>query len=94
MQLYLCLSAATGGRELAAAAARFAPLKPTRVIFTKLDETTMHGSIVSAVGPIGRPVACITNGQRVPEDIHALSANQLIDLVAGEKELPWTRHTA
>ncbi|MEW5738145.1 MAG: flagellar biosynthesis protein FlhF [Myxococcota bacterium] len=84
VDLYLCLSAATGARELAAAAARYAPLKPTRLIFTKLDEADGPAALVSALGPVGRPIACVTNGQRVPEDLHALTANELVGLVAGD----------
>lgn len=83
VDLYLCLSAATGARELAAAAARYAPLKPTRLIFTKLDEADGPAALVSALGPVGRPIACVTDGQRVPEDIHALTAGELVELVAG-----------
>lgn len=88
VDLYLCLSAATGARELAAAAARYAPLKPTRLIFTKLDEADGPAAIISALGPVGRPIACITDGQRVPEDIHALTAGELVDLVAGAPSSP------
>lgn len=84
VQLYLCLSAATGARELAAAAARFAPLKPSRLIFTRLDEAVGPASIVSALEHVGRPIACITNGQRVPEDIHSVSGAQLVEIVAGD----------
>ncbi|GMU61693.1 MAG: flagellar biosynthesis protein FlhF [Myxococcaceae bacterium] len=87
VDLYLCLSAATGAREVAAAAARYAPLKPSRLIFTKLDEADGPASLVSALGPVGRPIVCVTDGQRVPEDIHALTANELVGLVAGDLKL-------
>ena len=83
LELALCLSAATGPRELAVAAARFAMLKPSRLIFTKLDEAFGPGSLVSALAILSRPIACVTDGQRVPEDIHALDGPQLVDLVAG-----------
>jgi flagellar biosynthesis protein FlhF len=88
VDLYLCLSAATGARELAASAARYAPLKPTRLIFTKLDEAVGPAALLSALGPVGRPIACVTDGQRVPEDIRALSAPELVDLVTGTFEPP------
>lgn len=83
LEPYLCLSAATGPRELAVAAARFAVLKPTRLVFTKLDEAFGPGSLVSALAVLSRPIACVTDGQRVPEDIRALDGPQLVDLVAG-----------
>lgn len=83
VDLYLCLSAATGARELAAAATRYAALKPTRLIFTKLDEASGPAALVSALGPVGRPIACVTDGQRVPEDIRAPTAAELVELVTG-----------
>lgn len=88
IDLYLCLSAATGARELEAAASRYASLKPTRLIFTKLDEAHGPAALVSALGPVGRPIACLTDGQRVPEDIRAPSAAELVELVAGTPPLP------
>lgn len=88
VDLYLCLSAATGARELAAVASRYAPLKPTRLIFTKLDEADGPAALVSALGPVGRPISCVTNGQRVPEDIHAPTASELVELVAGTPSSP------
>jgi len=84
VQLALCLSAATGARELSAAAGRYAELKPERLIFTRLDESIGPGSVLSAAALICRPVACVTNGQRVPEDIHSPTGAQLVELVAGQ----------
>ncbi|MBX7098343.1 MAG: flagellar biosynthesis protein FlhF [Myxococcaceae bacterium] len=83
LQRYLCLSAASGGAELATAARRFAPLKPTRLVFTKLDEAGGPASILSALTEVPRPIACVTDGQRVPEDLHAFTSAQLVDLVTG-----------
>ncbi len=84
VQLALCLSAATGARELAAVADRYAGLKPERLIFTKLDEAVGPGAVLSAVSRVGRPVACITTGQRVPEDIHSPTGPELVELIAGQ----------
>lgn len=84
VDLYLCLSAASGAKELEATAARYASLKPTRLIFTKIDEAAGPAGLVSALGPVGRPIACVTDGQRVPEDVHAYSSAQLVELVAGQ----------
>ncbi len=81
--LYLVLSAATGARELAAVAERYRPLAPERLIFSKVDETTAPGGVLSAAVRINRPVACVTDGQRVPEDIHAVTSEELIALAMG-----------
>lgn len=83
LQTYLVASAAGGPRDLARVADRFAGLKPSRLIFTKLDEAATPGSILAATCRIRRPVACITDGQRVPEDLHAVEPDKLVDLVLG-----------
>lgn len=81
--LHLVLSAATGARELAAVAERYRPLMPERLIFSKIDEAVAPGSALSAAVRINRPVACVTDGQRVPEDIHAVTSEELTELVMG-----------
>lgn len=83
ISLALVVSACSGARELAAAADRYRPLGPERLIVTKIDEAVGPGSLVSASVRIGRPVVAVTDGQRVPEDLHAFSTAQLVDLVIG-----------
>ncbi|MER2566451.1 MAG: flagellar biosynthesis protein FlhF [Myxococcaceae bacterium] len=83
MQLYLVVSAGTGAREMAAAAERYRPMAPERLIVTKVDEAVGTGSLLSASVRIGRPIVAVSDGQRVPEDIHALSSTELVDLIVG-----------
>ncbi len=86
--LHLVVSAASGPQELAAVADRYRALRPDRIVFSKVDEAAGPGSILSAAVRIGRPIACITDGQRVPEDLHPVTGPQLVDLVAGPIESP------
>jgi flagellar biosynthesis protein FlhF len=83
IQIHLVLSAATGARELAAAARQYEPLAPQAFIFSKLDEAVGPGSIVSATAALARPISCITDGQRVPEDIHAVSSRDMVKRILG-----------
>jgi flagellar biosynthesis protein FlhF len=83
VQLHLVLSAATGATELAAVADRYQALQPDRLVVTKVDEAAGPGGILSASVRISRPISCVTDGQRVPEDLHAFTGPQLVDLVAG-----------
>jgi flagellar biosynthesis protein FlhF len=84
ISLYLVISACTGPREMAAAAERYRALQPERLIVTKIDEAVGPGSVLSASVRIGRPVVAVADGQRVPEDIHALSNPELIELIVGQ----------
>jgi len=85
VQLHLVVSAATGAHELAAVADRYRELAPDRLLLTKLDESAGPGGILSASVRVRRPISCVADGQRVPEDLHALTGPQLVDLVAGEE---------
>jgi flagellar biosynthesis protein FlhF len=83
VELQLVMSAATGGRELGALARRYRAIAPERLIFTKLDEVDGPAGIYSAVAALPRPVSCISDGQRVPEDIHAVTGPDLVGMVFG-----------
>ena len=83
VETHLVLSAATGGREIGAMAERYTECGPDALIFSKLDETESPGSMMSAVTQLPRPVSCLTNGQRVPEDIVAASSKGIAGIVLG-----------
>jgi flagellar biosynthesis protein FlhF len=85
VQLQLCVSAATGALELAAVADRYRLLSPDRLAVTKIDEAAGPGGVLSASVRICRPISCVTDGQRVPEDIHAYTGPELVDLVIGRE---------
>jgi flagellar biosynthesis protein FlhF len=83
VECHLVLSAASGAREIRAAAKRFRSYRAERLIFSKLDESDGPGSILSATTETSLAVSCITDGQRVPEDIHPASGQSLVDRVLG-----------
>ncbi|MDX2022657.1 MAG: flagellar biosynthesis protein FlhF [Deltaproteobacteria bacterium] len=83
VETHLVLSAATGGREIGMMAERYAECAPDAIIFSKLDETEGPGSMMSALTQLPRPVSCMTNGQRVPEDIVAASSKGIAGIVLG-----------
>jgi flagellar biosynthesis protein FlhF len=56
---------------------------PDRLALTKIDEAAGPGSVLSASVRICRPISCVADGQRVPEDIHAYTGPELVDLVVG-----------
>jgi flagellar biosynthesis protein FlhF len=87
VELHLVVSAASGARDLAAAAERFRPLRPERLIVSKLDEAVAPAGFLSATTALAVPVSCVCNGQRVPEDIHGVTRSDLVDLVLGSGEL-------
>jgi flagellar biosynthesis protein FlhF len=88
LERYLVLSATTKDQDLAAACRRFSEVGLAGLIFTKLDETESYGALLNQVLRFRLPVAYLTAGQRVPEDIEPASQERLLRLAlnGGPKE--------
>ncbi len=85
--IYLVLSLASGVNALRAASERFAAIQPTSLIFTKLDEATGCGGLLSASRDIGLPVSYFTTGQEVPRDIEPANPCRAARLIVGTDSL-------
>lgn len=83
LETYLVLSATTKSSDLHNIHQAFSALDPKAVIFTKLDETESLGGIVDLCYRTGLPVAYITQGQNVPDDIEIAEPARLSRLVLG-----------
>jgi flagellar biosynthesis protein FlhF len=66
----LALSAGADRACLAEAQRVFAAAAPEALIVTKLDEAAALGGVLSLAIVSGLPVAYLSDGQRVPEDLH------------------------
>lgn len=78
---YLVLSATTKDHEVSEITRKFGELSIDSVIFTKLDESTTYGCIFNHVIRFKKPVAFLTTGQKVPEDIEIATKERLVDLL-------------
>jgi flagellar biosynthesis protein FlhF len=81
VETHLVLSATTKPRDLTEIAARFDPLKPTRLIFTKLDETSTYGPILGTLARVKRPLSYLGTGQEVPEALELATSKRVADLI-------------
>jgi flagellar biosynthesis protein FlhF len=66
---FLVLSASSKNRDLIKTAGEYQRVGFTKFIFTRVDETETHGSILNLVLKTGVPVAYLANGQKIPDDI-------------------------
>lgn len=78
MQTTLVLSAAAQAGAIEEAVERFAPARPASCVLTKLDEATSMGGAVSMLIRSQLPVAYLSDGQRIPEDLLPARAHQII----------------
>jgi flagellar biosynthesis protein FlhF len=77
IRILLALAANTELAALDDTVRIFAPVKPRACILTKVDEAGSLGAALSTVIRHRLPIAHLTDGQRVPEDIHAGSARRV-----------------
>ena len=64
----------------------FSRLPISRLIFTKLDEADQCGSLINLPLKTNLPIGCLTNGQKVPEDLLPADPQLVADLVMGRFE--------
>jgi flagellar biosynthesis protein FlhF len=79
--VHLILPATLRSADLRATAARFTAVAPSRIDFTRLDETDCYGPMVSLAAVADTPVGWLCDGQRIPEDIARASREGLAELV-------------
>jgi len=79
----LVLPATTEERLLQRTLDAFSKLPLSRLIFTKLDETDRYGALINVPTRSSLPLAYLTNGQKVPEDLLLAEPQNVADLVMG-----------
>ncbi|MCR4413540.1 MAG: flagellar biosynthesis protein FlhF [Thermoguttaceae bacterium] len=82
-EVYLVLSAVAGAKTLAQTAQRFAAVGTSGLILTKLDEATGLGHLLPLLRASRLPLAYLTNGQNVPDDIEVAQPGRLARLILG-----------
>jgi flagellar biosynthesis protein FlhF len=82
----LVLSATVSEPVLNQAAERFMGLRPTGLVFTKLDEAVQIGPAVNTARKLAIGFCCLTDGQDVPDNIEPAHADRIAGLLleAGE----------
>lgn len=85
-QIFLVLSATTKYRDLKKIADNYREISEYQMIFTKLDETGEYGNLYNMKCESGAPIAYITCGQNVPDDIETFNAQKIVKQLLGGKK--------
>jgi flagellar biosynthesis protein FlhF len=80
-EIHLVLSVSTNRQTLLDIINRFKVLKPSRLLFSKMDEALTLGGILSVVRQSQLPLSYVTNGQVVPDDILAADGMKLASMI-------------
>jgi flagellar biosynthesis protein FlhF len=77
LERQLLLPATMHWSDMDRVCAQYERFRPTRLAFTRLDETGRFGGLVSATCRHRLPVSWISAGQRVPDDLETVTADSL-----------------
>jgi flagellar biosynthesis protein FlhF len=77
-EVYLVISAGVKSSDIQEMLRQFEPFNYRSIILTKLDETTRIGNVISALAEKGKPLSYITDGQKVPSDIHRAGVTRFL----------------
>lgn len=75
-ETHLALAACAAEGVMRSAARAFGKLGPDRVLLTKVDETDTLGPAFNVLSDLNLPLACVTTGQEVPDDMEGASAER------------------
>jgi flagellar biosynthesis protein FlhF len=78
-EVHLVLAVTTRSRDLEKILRYYSPLRPTRLLLTKLDETDCHGPLFGLPLVSRLPVSYLTTGQNVPDDIEEATPGAIAD---------------
>ncbi len=77
-QTFLVLSATTKYRDLQRIAVSYKEIADYQLIFTKLDETSSLGNLMNLKLYVEAPIAYVTFGQNVPDDIEQFNPQKTV----------------
>ncbi|MGQ9633784.1 MAG: hypothetical protein ACUVXB_06010 [Bryobacteraceae bacterium] len=83
IEVHLTLAATTRNADLTSAVDRFEVFRPSKLLFTRLDEATSFGPAFSEAVRTAKPVSFLAGGQRIPEDLEEAGREKLIRLLLG-----------
>ena len=82
-QIFLVLSATTKYKDLKKIADNYREISDYQLVFTKLDETGEYGNLYNMKCESGAPIAYITYGQNVPDDIESFNPQKTVKQLLG-----------
>lgn len=83
--IMLVLSVTTDSDDLLNIYHHFKSVGVDKIIFTKLDEAITYGQMLNVVYEIRKPIAYVTTGQNVPDDIEVPDSTCLARMFLGEE---------
>ena len=83
-EVFLVLSATTKYRDMMEIVKNYKEIAFNNIIFTKLDETSIYGSLFNVIYYTKKNLSYFTTGQSVPDDIEVADLEKIAQLVWGD----------
>jgi flagellar biosynthesis protein FlhF len=80
-ETFLVLSATSSTRNLIEIAKKFKMFNYSAFVMSKIDEAVVHGNIINLSAKTGSPIAFLTNGQTIPDDIISADKDYIANLI-------------
>jgi len=80
---HLVLPASMRAADLRRVSEQYSVFQPSKLLFTRLDETETFGPILARSVRMGKPVSFFSRGQRIPEDLEPATLDLMLDLILG-----------
>jgi flagellar biosynthesis protein FlhF len=84
--LILVQSATTRLRDLTGSVRAYRDLGPSRLVFTKIDETETHGAMCTLAARERIPVTALCFGQEIPEAMSEAAPDELARMLLGDED--------
>ncbi len=80
-EVHLVISSTTKYSDMVDVVDHFMEVHPSRLIFTKIDESTTYGPLLNTMVKYKIPISYLTTGQNVPEDIERARPERIAKLL-------------
>jgi len=85
VDIHLVLSCGAKSSDTSRMVDRYAIFGPTKLLFTRLDETDSYGVILNEAARTGLPVSFLGTGPHVPDDLEPATVDRIADLREGRE---------
>ncbi len=81
IEVQLVAPASMRAADLSGVIDRFEIFSPSKLIFTRLDETSAWGGVIGESIRTEKPISFLSTGQQIPEDLEPATAERLLERV-------------
>jgi flagellar biosynthesis protein FlhF len=83
IDVHLVMPASNRACDLARIVDRYSIFRPSKLLFTRIDETDRYGPLLNESYRTGKPVSFLSAGEQIPEDLEPATVDRIAELVVG-----------